>query len=57
MRDVFWIGLGVVGFGLLCGLIGASRSRTTGTLAGAAIGVYLGLMFGFPLLALGLSTS
>jgi hypothetical protein len=42
---------------LLVGMVGAARSREIGTLAGAAIGAYLGLMFGFPLLAIGLSTS
>ena len=46
MPDVFWIGL-----------IAGARSRTTRTLTGLAIGAYVGLMAGFPLLALGLATS
>jgi hypothetical protein len=57
MPDVFWIGLGVLGLGLLTGFVGGVRSGDTSALAGALTGAYLGLMFGFPLLAIGLSTS
>jgi hypothetical protein len=57
MPDVFWIGLTITATCVLVGLIAGARSRTTKTLTGVAIGAYLGLMAGFPLLALGLSTS
>jgi hypothetical protein len=57
MPDVFWIGLVMSAACVLVGLISGARSRTTGTLTGLAIGAYLGLMVGFPLLALGLATS
>lgn len=57
MPDVFWIGLVISGLSVLLGLIAGAKSRTTGTLTGLAIGAYLGLMAGFPLLALGLATS
>jgi hypothetical protein len=57
MPDVFWIGLVISGTCVLLGLIAGARSRTTSTLTGLAIGAYLGLMAGFPLLALGLATS
>jgi hypothetical protein len=57
MPDVFWIGLTISGTCILVGLIAGARSRTTRTLTGLAIGAYLGLMAGFPLLALGLATS
>ena len=57
MPDVFWIGLSISGACVLIGLIAGARSRTTRTLTGLAIGAYLGLMAGFPLLALGLATS
>jgi hypothetical protein len=57
MPDVFWIGLTIFGACLLIGLIAGARSHTTRTLTGLAIGAYLGLMAGFPLLALGLATS
>jgi hypothetical protein len=39
------------------GLLSGARSRSTRTLTGLAIGAFLGLMAGFPLLAVGLSTS
>jgi hypothetical protein len=57
MPDVFWIGLVISGACVLIGLIAGAKSRTTKTLTGVAIGAYLGLMAGFPLLALGLATS
>jgi hypothetical protein len=57
MPDTFWIGLVISGACVLIGLIAGARSQTTKTLTGLAIGAYLGLMAGFPLLALGLATS
>ncbi len=57
MPDVFWIGLSISGLCVLVGLISGARSRTTSTLTGLAIGAYIGLMAGFPLLALGLASS
>jgi hypothetical protein len=57
MPDVFWIGLTIFAVCVLIGFISGARSHTTRTLTGLAIGAYLGLMAGFPLLALGLATS
>lgn len=57
MPPVFWIGLGIAAFGALTGLLAGARSRATPALTGAAIGAYLGLMAGFPLLAIGIATS
>ncbi len=57
MPDVFWIGLGIALFCVLVGFIAGAKSRTTGTLTGLAIGAFLGLMAGFPLLAIGLAGS
>jgi len=57
MPDVFWIGLGIALFCVLVGFIAGAKSRTTGTLTGLAIGAFLGLMAGFPLLAIGLASS
>jgi hypothetical protein len=57
MPPVFWIGLGIAGFGCLVGLFAGAKSRRTRTLTGMAIGAYLGVMAGFPLLAIGLATS
>jgi hypothetical protein len=57
MNGTFWLGLGLAAFGVLIGLLVGARSRSTPLLTGLAIGAFLGLMAGFPLLAIGLSTS
>ena len=57
MASIFWIGLGIFGVGVLIGFLIGARDRDTRLLTGIAMGAFLGLMFGFPLLALGLSTS
>lgn len=57
MPDVFWIGFGIAAFCVLVGFVGGVRSRTTPTLTGVAVGAFLGLMAGFPLLVIGLATS
>jgi hypothetical protein len=57
MPDVFWIGLTITAACVLIGLVAGARSRTTRTLTGLGVGAFLGLMAGFPLLALGLATS
>jgi hypothetical protein len=57
MPPVFWIGLGIAAFIFLVGVIVGARSRTATLLSGAAIGLYLGVMCAFPLLAIGLATS
>ncbi|MGB7589003.1 MAG: hypothetical protein WBM00_09880 [Solirubrobacterales bacterium] len=57
MPPVFWIGLGIAGFGTFIGFVSGVRSRNTRTLTGVAIGAYLGVMAAFPLLAIGLATS
>jgi hypothetical protein len=57
MPDTFWIGLSIAAIGVLVGLIAGARSHSTRTLTGLAVGAFLGIMAGFPLLALGLATS
>lgn len=57
MPDVFWIGFGIAAFCAFVGLVSGARSHSTRTLTGLAIGSYIGLMAGFPLLAIGLATS
>lgn len=57
MPDIFWIGLAVVAFCIFVGFVAGVRSRSTGALTGIALGAFLGLMAGFPLLALGLANS
>ena len=57
MPPVFWIGLGIAAFIFLVGVVSGARSRSTGVKAGALMGLYLGVMLAFPLLAIGLATS
>jgi ABC-type transport system involved in multi-copper enzyme maturation permease subunit len=57
MPPVFWIGVGFGAVIFLISVLVSARSRS-GTLAtGAAIGLFMGLMLAFPLIALGLATS
>lgn len=57
MPDVFWIGLAIAAIGAFIGLVAGVRARTTPARTGLAIGVLLGVLAAFPLLALGLSTA
>lgn len=57
MPPVFWLGLGISASFVLIGAISGARARTATLASGAAIGAYIGLMAGFPLLAIGLATS
>jgi hypothetical protein len=57
MPGTFWIGLAIVLTGTMLGFLFGARSRGTATKTGLAIGAFMGLMAGFPLLAIGLSTS
>ena len=56
MPGIFWIGLTLAVAIFLIGVISGARSRTTGFRTGAVMGAYLGLMFAFPLLAIGIAT-
>jgi len=57
MPDVFWIGVAIAAIGAFTGLLAGVRSRSTTTRTGLALGVFLGVLAAFPLLALGLSTA
>ena len=57
MPPVFWIGFGIAAFVFLVGVIAGARSRTASLATGATMGLYLGVMLAFPLLAIGLATS
>jgi hypothetical protein len=57
MPPVFWLGAGIAGFIFLVGVISGARSRTATIGSGALMGLYLGVMLAFPLLAIGLATS
>ena len=57
MPGVFWFGLGFPALGLLVGAISGARSSHDRFLTGLLVGVFLGALAGFPLMAIGLSTS
>jgi hypothetical protein len=57
MPQIFWLGFGIAAAFVIVGAISGARSRTASLGSGAAMGAYLGLMAGFPLLAIGLATS
>jgi len=57
MASVFWIGLGIAGFVVLISFVAGARSSTVSLRSALLTGIYLGVMVGFPLIALGISTS
>ncbi|HEU5253108.1 MAG TPA: hypothetical protein VFU16_07275 [Solirubrobacterales bacterium] len=57
MPQVFWLGFGIAAAFVLVGAFAGARSRSASLGSGAAIGVYLGAMSAFPLLAIGLATA
>jgi hypothetical protein len=57
MPSIFWLGAGIGGFVFLVGVVSGARSRSASLASGALMGLYLGVMIAFPLLAIGLSTS
>ena len=57
MDQIFWIPIGIIVVAALLGLLVGSRSRGGSAGTGLIIGLFLGLMAGFPLLAIGLSNT
>ena len=57
MPSVFWIGVGFAAVIFCTSLMISARSRSGNIVNGAAIGLFLGFMLAFPLIALGLATS
>jgi hypothetical protein len=57
MPTIFWIGCGLAALiAFVSALIGA-RSATMTFASGAAMGLFMGFMLAFPLIAIGLSSS
>jgi hypothetical protein len=57
MPSIFWIGCGFAAlFAFVRALIGA-RSNTMTFGSGAAMGLFMGFMLAFPLIAIGLASS
>jgi uncharacterized membrane protein len=57
MPSIFWIGVGVAAFICVTGAFTGARSQSATFRSGAAMGLYLGFMLAFPLIAIGLSSS
>jgi hypothetical protein len=57
MPSIFWIGCGVAALvAFISALIGA-RSNTMTLASGATMGLFMGFMLAFPLIAIGLASS
>lgn len=57
MPSIFWIGCGVAALiAFVTALVGA-RSNSMTFASGAAMGLFMGFMLAFPLIAIGLSSS
>ena len=57
MPSIFWIGVGLAALICVTGAFTGSRSRTASFRSGAMMGLYLGFMVAFPLIAIGLASS
>jgi ABC-type transport system involved in multi-copper enzyme maturation permease subunit len=57
MPSIFWIGVGFGAVIFCISVIISARSRSGTVATGAAIGLFMGVMLAFPLIALGLATS
>jgi hypothetical protein len=57
MPTIFWIGAGLAALICVMGAFFGARSRTATFSSGAAMGLFLGFMIAFPLIAIGLSSS
>jgi hypothetical protein len=57
MPSIFWIGCGVAALICVTGAFTGARSRSATFGSGAAMGLYLGFMVAFPLIAIGLASS
>jgi hypothetical protein len=57
MPTIFWIGCGLAALIAVIGALSGARARTATFGSGAAIGLYVGFMLAFPLIAIGLASS
>jgi hypothetical protein len=57
MPSIFWIGCGLAALICVTGAFTGARSRTATFSSGAAMGLYIGFMIAFPLIAIGLANS
>jgi hypothetical protein len=57
MPSIFWIGAGLAALICVVGAFTGARSRTATFGSGAVMGLYLGFMIAFPLIAIGIASS
>jgi hypothetical protein len=57
MPTIFWIGCGLAALACVLGSMIGARSTSSSFGGGAAIGLYMGFMLAFPLIAIGLASS
>jgi hypothetical protein len=57
MPSIFWIGAGLAALICVIGAFTGARSRTANFGSGAVMGLYLGFMIAFPLIAIGIASS
>ncbi len=57
MPSVFWIGIGFAACIFVIATISGARSTSGSAATGAAIGLFMGVMLAFPLIAIGLASS
>jgi hypothetical protein len=57
MPTIFWIGCGVAALVCVIGAFSGARARTASFSSGAAMGLFVGFMIAFPLIAIGLASS
>jgi hypothetical protein len=57
MPSIFWIGVGVAALVALISAMYGARSNTMTFASGAAMGLFMGFMLAFPLIAIGLASS
>ena len=57
MPSIFWIGVGFAALIAFISTVIGARSRTATFGSGAAMGLMLGFMIAFPLIAIGLASS
>jgi hypothetical protein len=57
MPSIFWIGAGLAALICVIGAFTGARSRSATFGSGAVMGLYLGFMIAFPLIAIGIASS
>jgi uncharacterized membrane protein len=57
MPSIFWIGIGFAALIAVTGALAGARSGSATFSSGAAIGLFMGFMVAFPLIAIGLASS